>query len=80
MLEKKEVNKMSHETILNTILVIAVVNMLVGILLLIRNECVFKFRINLLDTDRDTFYKLPPYELMVLKFWVIDFNKFIGDK
>jgi hypothetical protein len=42
---------------------------LVVFLLMLRNWRVYKFRINLLRNDFDTYTKLPSMNNMVLKFW-----------
>ena len=42
---------------------------IVVFLLMLRNWRVYKFRINLLRNDFDTYTKLPSMNNMVLKFW-----------
>jgi len=53
--------------------------MVFNIYLLIRNQQVFKFRQNLLNNDYETYGKLPSYNDMMKKFWILDLYMFIPE-
>lgn len=36
---------------------------------IVRNECVYQYRIHLIEKDYDRYLKLPSYHTMVLKYW-----------
>jgi hypothetical protein len=51
--------------------------MILGVFFLFRNSWVYRQRSKLLDSDRDKYYQLPPYDDMVIRFWIWDVNKFL---
>ena len=53
--------------------------LILNIVLLIRVQKVYEYRVHLIWNDFDTYRKLPSYDEMVLKFWIWDFDKFIKE-
>jgi hypothetical protein len=47
-----------------------------AICLLIRNDWVYKKRIDLIWTNFSEYKKLPPYDYMIWHFWIWDIEKF----
>ena len=50
------------------------------LILLYRVERVYKYRVDLIWDDFETYNKLPSYNEMVWKFWIWDLDKFVKEK
>lgn len=52
------------------------------LLMIYRTHCVYKWRMQILDESLEDYNPLPPYEVMVRRFWIWDARKFLskGDK
>ena len=72
---------MNAETIWQGFMVFVIVFCLVMLYTLIRSQWVHKRRMEMLDSEVNTFQKLkefdamPSYEAMIARFWVWDFEK-----
>jgi len=69
-----------RETVAIILIGIGILGGVVAITMLIRNELVYKYRIFMLDKDRDTFLNLPSYNAMLHNYKVWDFKKHYGGK
>ena len=50
------------------------------LILLYRVERVYKYRVDLIWDDFETYNKLPSYNEMFWKFWIWDLDKFVKEK
>lgn len=48
--------------------------------ILIRNDLVYNYRVELLYSDRNKYLLLPSYNEMMYKFWIWDFDKFLVEQ
>lgn len=66
--------------IMKILLVGIIIHLSISVYFLIRNECVYKFRIKVLDEcNREIYLRMPNYYEMVFKyFYEWNFNKFIS--
>jgi hypothetical protein len=62
---------------LQAVIVCCLVLMVFSVFLGIRNQWVFRQRRKLMESNFETFKKLPSYEKMVWRWWVWDIYKFL---
>jgi len=60
-----------------TFILFLTVYSIIALFMLHRNNWVYCKRIAMIDKDFETYKKLESYNLMMLKFWIWDINKFI---
>lgn len=48
-----------------------------GVFMLLRNDWVYKERVNLLNSNFTAYKRLPSFDVMVRKIWVWDIKKFL---
>ena len=64
------------DTLINFMLIIGIAVPITGIYMMIRNECVYRCRQELLKAGRfDEYDALPDYDTMVLRFWDWNFKE-----
>lgn len=57
------------DLIINTLGIVGVASIVLAVFMLIRNEAVYRMRINLIHQDMRAYKRLPPYDSMMWRFW-----------
>ncbi|MCX9039707.1 hypothetical protein NLN82_27325, partial [Citrobacter portucalensis] len=62
--------------VFSVFLIVFWVSLLWCMLMLYRNRLVFRWRLRLLEEDFGAYQRLPPYEVMVRRFWIWSIDGF----
>jgi len=57
-------------------LCVAIFGIAFCVYMLMRNECIYRYRIGILSNDMERYRRMPSYNLMMIRFWVWPLSKF----